>query len=100
MTVTVVPFGMLSDVQGWNPGGMFVRSESRLSVEVQVGDLVRSYGWWAVVTSTGRSPSGLVSVEVRAYGETYPGTAILLTDGQSVEVRADTRIDPATIPVA
>lgn len=102
-----VPMGMLAEIQGWAPGGGFVRSQWRTGIAIARGDLMRRNGAWAVVTACGEAVSTDSAGEVvdkspaiawRAADGTS-GTEVLWgTDG--AEVRTDTRIDLATIPAS
>ena len=100
-----VPFDMLAEIQGWAPGGGFVRSERRKGYQIEPGDLMRAAGEWVTVTAHGEA------VSLNKRGEVLDVSPVIswrdvagdgghrvLYAGADAEVRTDTRIDPATIP--
>ena len=108
MAVTEVPWGMLAEVQGWAPGGGFVRSEHRKSAEVTRGDLMRHNGGWVVViavgTATTRDAAGKVlDVSPVVQWQDTDGTVgseVLWSGSYSgMGARTDTRILPDSIPL-
>jgi len=89
---TTVPADMLAEIQGWAPGGGFVQSEHRAGDRVNIGDLIRHQSGWAVITSISHESPVVVWRDVNG----NHGSRVLWACS-GVEVRTDTRIDPATL---
>jgi len=101
---TTVPADMLAEIQGWAPGGGFVRSEYRAGDKLHLGDLAWTSGGWSVIVGLATAVSKNAAGEIL---DKSPAVVWRDLDGNQksqvlwacsgLEVRTDTRIDPATL---